>query len=137
GIVAQQAEQHPQALAAVAGGRQLSYGELNRRANQWAHYLVKQGVKPGTPVGVWLEPGMDWLVVAVGVLKAGGVLAGVEAGEPVTRVMKMLERGGAAVTITEKRVAERLAAAAPVALLVREAHQAGAAKEKEHGEELQ
>ena len=52
--------------------RSLSYGELNRRANQLAHYLRELGVKPDERVGICVERGLEMIVALLGVLKAGG-----------------------------------------------------------------
>ena len=134
-MVARQAEQRPQAVAVVAEGRQLAYGELNGQANQWAHYLVKQGVKPGTRVGVCLEQGVDWVVASLGVLKCGGVVVGLEANEPAQRKAGMLESSRAGLVITAKPLAGLFSSVAVPVLLVEE-HQAKLEQEsKEEPEE--
>ena len=51
---------------------QLSYGELNRRANQLAHYLRELGVKPDERVAICVERGFEMIVGLLAVLKAGG-----------------------------------------------------------------
>src|SRR6185295_3638031 len=62
----------PTATAIVADGVALSYHELDRRANQLAHYLRAQGVGPEVLVGLWLDRSLDLVVGMLGVLKAGG-----------------------------------------------------------------
>src|SRR5262249_16633920 len=67
-----QAARRPEALAVVCGQEQLSYGELNARANRLAHYLMGQGVGPETLVGIALERSAEMIVGLLAVLKAGG-----------------------------------------------------------------
>src|SRR6185312_16924579 len=52
---------------------QLTYEDLDSRTNQLAHYLIKQGVKPGAAVGVYIEPSSAHVITVLAVLKAGGV----------------------------------------------------------------
>ncbi|SEN37789.1 non-ribosomal peptide synthase domain TIGR01720, partial [Stigmatella aurantiaca] len=67
-----QAERTPEAVAVRSGSEQVTYGELNRRANQLAHLLVKKGVGPETLVGLCTERTVDTVVGLLGILKAGG-----------------------------------------------------------------
>ncbi len=67
-----QVETTPEALALIHSGQSLTYQALNERANQVAHYLIGQGVKPGDVVGLCLPPSADLIVGLFGILKAGG-----------------------------------------------------------------
>ncbi len=58
----QHAERTPQAVACVFDEEHLTYGELNKRANQLAHYLRKRGVGPGQRVGIFVERSLDMMV---------------------------------------------------------------------------
>ncbi|MBD0784725.1 AMP-binding protein, partial [Pseudoalteromonas flavipulchra] len=71
-LFAEQADRFPKKTALVCDGISLSYGELNRRANQLAHYLKAQGVKAQTLVGLCVERSVDMVVGILGILKAGG-----------------------------------------------------------------
>src|SRR5262249_31272583 len=62
----------PAAVAVVSGGTSLTFAELNRRANQLAHYLRSAGVGPEVAVGVSLGSSVEMVVALLGVLKAGG-----------------------------------------------------------------
>lgn len=62
----------PEAVALAQGDFQLSYGELNRRANQLAHHLSALGVGPEVRVGVCLNRSPEMILALLAVLKAGG-----------------------------------------------------------------
>ena len=68
----QQVQQTPNATALVCENTQLSYQQLNQRANQLAHYLHKQGVEPGSRVGIYMARTPEIVVGLLGILKAGG-----------------------------------------------------------------
>jgi len=67
-----QAERSPEAVAVVYEDEQLTYAQLNRRANQLAHHLRKLGVGPETRVGLCVERSLQTIVGLLGTLKAGG-----------------------------------------------------------------
>ena len=69
--IAQQAAQHPDATAVISNSIALSYGQLNQRANQLAHYLRHQGIGPGTFIGLCLRRSIDMVVALLAILKAG------------------------------------------------------------------
>ena len=92
----------------VYEGQSLSYGELNRRANQLAHYLREQGVKPDTLVGLCVERSLEMVVGVLGVLKAGGAYVPLDPGYPAERLEYMVSDSGPAVVLTQAGVEERL-----------------------------
>ena len=67
----EQAERTPNSPAVLFGEQQLTYRELNERANQIAHYLRKLGAVPGIPVGLYLERSANLVVGILGILKSG------------------------------------------------------------------
>ena len=73
---------------------ELSYAELNRRANQLAHYLRKLGVKPDDLIGVCMERSVEMVVALLGVLKAGGAYVPLEPEYPVERLRFMIKDAG-------------------------------------------
>src|SRR5262249_15629843 len=89
-LFAAQAERTPERVAVVYEGAALSYGELNRRANQLAHYLRAQGVGPETLVGVCLERSVELVVALLGVLKAGGAYVPLDPQYPEARLSYLL-----------------------------------------------
>jgi amino acid adenylation domain-containing protein/non-ribosomal peptide synthase protein (TIGR01720 family) len=110
-LVTLQAERRPQAVALVSEGQAFTFNDLNRRANQWAHYLRIQEVQPGERVAVCLKEASDLVVISLGILKSGAVLVGLEAEEPPLRRARMLESSLAALVITVKSLGGEFAAA--------------------------
>jgi amino acid adenylation domain-containing protein len=108
-LVALQAAINPEALALVAGDQMLSYRELNRRANQLAHYLQTLGVRSNVLVGCCVERSIDLVVGLLAILKAGGAYVPLDPAYPTERLTFMLEDAQAPVLLTKKRLAERLA----------------------------
>ncbi|MCZ0902115.1 AMP-binding protein, partial [Microcoleus sp. HI-ES] len=70
-LFAAQTERTPDAVAAICENEQLTYRELNAKANQIAHYLQTLGVKPEVLVGICLERSLSMLVAILGILKVG------------------------------------------------------------------
>ena len=97
----EQAERRPEAVAVEYEGRQLSYGELNRRANQLGHYLRKQGVGPEVRVGICVERSLEMVVGLLGILKAGGAYVPLDPNHPAERLSFMLSDSGARVLVTQ------------------------------------
>src|SRR5580704_5994057 len=71
-LIEDQARRTPEAVAVVFQNDQITYRQLNERANQLAHHLREMGVKPDSLVGVCLERSLEMVVGLLGVLKAGG-----------------------------------------------------------------
>ena len=87
----EQVRKTPDALAVVFGDVSLSYRELNRRANQLAHYLRALGVQPDARVAICLERSLEMTVALVAVLKAGGAYVPLDPEYPVERLRYMLK----------------------------------------------
>jgi amino acid adenylation domain-containing protein len=88
-------------IAVVCGHDQLSYCELNNRANQLAHYLQKTGVGRNSRVAICLERSLDFAVALIGVLKAGGTCVPLDPKYPDDRLAYMLEDVAASIVLTE------------------------------------
>src|SRR5262249_44183920 len=98
------AERTPEAIAVVQEDRQLSYGELNARANRLAHYLRELGVGPGTRVVLYLERSPEIVLALLAVLKAGGAYVPLDPGYPDERLRYMLRDSAPQVLLTETTV---------------------------------
>ncbi len=96
-----QASRSPDAVAIVCGAEQLTYGELNRRANQLMRELRGLGVGPDVLVGLCLDRSLDLIIALLGVLKAGGAYLPLDPSYPAERLAFMLEDAQAAVLITD------------------------------------
>jgi len=94
-------EKNPDVVAVKCGDRQLSYRELDRRANQLAHHLRSLGVGPEVLVALSVERSLEMIVGILGVLKAGGVYVPLDPAYPRERLEFMLGNCGAAVLLTQ------------------------------------
>src|SRR5262249_2887417 len=104
----EQAEKTPEAVAIVFEDTILSYGELNRRANQLAHYLRRSGVGPELRIGVCLDRSAELVVALLGILKAGGVYVPLDPHYPAERLAYMLDDAQAATVLTQAAMEEKL-----------------------------
>ena len=82
----EQAERAPNAIAVIYKDQELSYGELNRRANRLAHYLRELGVRPDDRVAICVERSLEMVVGLLGILKAGGAYVPLEPSYPAERI---------------------------------------------------
>ncbi|MBD2309013.1 amino acid adenylation domain-containing protein [Chroococcidiopsis sp. FACHB-1243] len=85
-----QVERTPDAVAVVCADRQLTYTQLNQRANKIAHYLQRLGVGSEVLVGICLEPSLDTIAALLGILKAGGAYLPLDPAYPQQRLAFML-----------------------------------------------
>ncbi len=99
----QQVARDPDALAVVCKGRQLSYRELNQRANQVARYLRKRRVGPEILVGVCLERSLEMVIALLGVWKAGGAYIPLDPAYPQDRLSFMVGDTGMKVLLTDEK----------------------------------
>ena len=104
----EQVERTPQAVAVVYEGREVSYEELNERANRLAHYLVRMGVGPEVLVGLCVERSVEMVVGLLGILKAGGAYVPLDTTYPSERLAYMLRDAGVTLLLTQERLKERL-----------------------------
>ncbi len=107
-LFTQQALRTPKAIAATCEGLDLSYAELNSRANHLAHYLIKLGIKPETRVGICVDRSLEMLVGLVGILKAGGTYLPLDPNYPPERLGFLLEDSHAPVVLTQAKLKANL-----------------------------
>jgi amino acid adenylation domain-containing protein len=108
----QQAARTPEATALIFKNEQLTYRELNARANRLAHYLVKQGVGPESLVGVLLERSPAMAVALLAILKAGAAYLPLDPAYPPERLSFMLEDAHAHAVVTQQTLLDRVAGSA-------------------------
>src|SRR5208282_5260191 len=98
-----QARKTPEATALVFEDEQMTYAELDRRANQAANYLRKLGVGPEKLVGICLEVSLDLVVAMLGVLKAGGAYVPLDPDYPRERLKYMVQDARLPVIVTQQK----------------------------------
>ena len=104
----EQVERSPSSVAVVFEGEQLTYRELNARANQLAHYLKTLGVEPEVLVGICIERSLEMIVGLLGILKAGSAYVPFDPAYPGERLAFMLEDSAVPVLLTQQRLVDRL-----------------------------
>jgi natural product biosynthesis luciferase-like monooxygenase protein len=118
----EQARRTADAPALVFGEQEMSYRELETRANRLAHYLRRHGVDRGVLVGLCLERSPEVVVAMLGILKAGGAYVPLDPGYPRERIAFMLEDAAPPVLVTLAGLREALDLRAPqIVLLDRDA----------------
>ncbi|MCP4663055.1 MAG: amino acid adenylation domain-containing protein, partial [bacterium] len=95
----------PEAVAVVFAGEQVSYRELNRRANRLAYRLRDRGVGPEVLVGICMERSLEMVVGILGILKAGGAYVPIDPSYPRERSAFMLEDAGIGVLLSQEQPA--------------------------------
>ncbi|MBE8964962.1 amino acid adenylation domain-containing protein [Nostocales cyanobacterium LEGE 12452] len=103
-----QVEQTPDAVAVIFKDQQLTYRELNTKANKLAHYLQTLGVKPEILVGICVERSLEMIIGLLGILKAGGAYVPLDPTYPEERLAFMLEDSSMPVLLTKSQLVEKL-----------------------------
>lgn len=104
----QQVDQTPEAIAVILGDTQLTYQDLNQRANQLAHHLQELGVGPDTLVGICVERSLEMVVGLLGILKAGGAYVPIDPEYPKARIQFMLQDTQVPVLLTQTQLLDSL-----------------------------
>jgi len=108
----QQARQHPDRIALLWEGEQLSYGQLNARADLLAGYLCKLGATTETLIGLCVERSMDMVVGLLGIMKTGAAYVPLDPAYPKDRLNAMIAGSGLSLLLTQQTAASALPACA-------------------------
>lgn len=104
----QQVKRTPDKIAVVYENQQLTYTQLNTRANQLAHYLQQLGVKPEVPVGICVERSLEMVIGLLGIFKAGGAYLPIEPTYPKERLAFIIKDAQTPVLLTQQHLAATL-----------------------------
>jgi amino acid adenylation domain-containing protein len=116
-LFSDQVKRTPESVAVISEEEQVTYRELNERANRLAHYLRDSGVGPEILVGLCLERTPDLFVSLLAVLKAGGAYLPLDPSDPQSRLAYMLEDAAITVVLTQNHLRSRLPSVEPVQMI--------------------
>ncbi len=104
----EQVAKTPDNIAVVLENEELSYRELNEKANSLAHDLIDNGIVAGDIIGIYLPRSLELLIAIFGVLKAGAVYMPMFTGYPIERLTYMLNNGNSKALITTEHFASTI-----------------------------
>jgi len=116
-LIEEQALRTPDHVGLVVGEQTLTYGELNRRANQLAHHLTGLGVGPDVLVGLYVERSIEMVVGILGILKAGGAYVPLDPSFPQSRLSYMVEDSKMGVLLAHRGLDEAKLQVKPPAIV--------------------
>jgi non-ribosomal peptide synthetase-like protein len=102
-----QAVMRPDQIALICQDRQMTYGELEERSNQLAHYLNTQGITTGSRVGLLMERSIEVYIAILGILKVGAAYVPMDPDYPADRVQYILTDSEVALLLTTPTMLER------------------------------
>ncbi len=105
-LIEERVVQNPNAVAVVFDEEQLTYRELNERANQLGNYLRKLGIGPDVLVGVCVERSLEMVVCVLGIMKAGGAYVPLDPNYPRNRLLAMLESTQVTLLISQQKLVD-------------------------------
>ncbi len=105
-ILERQVDTHPEAVAVVFGREQVTYAELEDRANRLTYHLLRRGVSRGSVVGMVLPRSTDVYAAILGILKAGAAYTPIDPEYPDDRIAFILEDSGAVAVVTSQDLAK-------------------------------
>ncbi len=108
GLFEDQVNNTPNNVAVSYNGSDLTYKELNEKANQLGHYLQLKGVKPDNLVAICVDRSLEMMIGVLGILKSGGAYVPVDPCYPEDRIRHMLNDSKAKVILTQEKLIEML-----------------------------
>jgi amino acid adenylation domain-containing protein/thioester reductase-like protein len=112
-LFTQQVIKTPDAIAVKFGNQQLTYTQLNQKANQLANYLQNCGVTSEVLVGLYLERSLDILIAILAILKAGGAYLPLDPKYPQTRLTDILNDSQVSIILTQEKLLTSLSSPLP------------------------
>jgi amino acid adenylation domain-containing protein len=106
--ISKQARLQPHSTALHSGGKNLSYGELDRQANQFAEYLRQRACVSGGTVAICMERSLEWIVAALGIMRAGAAYVPLDCAWPEARLRFAVSDSGAVALVARRSTLERL-----------------------------
>ena len=107
-LIEAQAENRPDEIAVVYEDQQITYRQLNDRANQMAHHLQNLGIGPDAIVGVFMDRSIEMMVALVGIHKAGGAYLPLDPTYPQDRIAFMVEDAATPILLTQQHLVSNL-----------------------------
>jgi amino acid adenylation domain-containing protein len=102
-LFAEQVLRSPDAPALLFDDNVMTYGELDQKANQLAHYLQSNGVQPDSMVGVCMDRSFEMVIALYAILKAGGAYVPIDPTNPVDRIAFMVEDANVPLLLTQQK----------------------------------
>ncbi len=100
----EQVSRKPDNIAILFGDKEITYGQLDKKANRYANYLIQEhGIKPDALVGVMLDKSEELIAVTIGILKAGGAYVPIDPEYPEERIKTIIDDAGLNVVISSKK----------------------------------
>ncbi len=99
-----QVEKAPNNIAVTFNDKSITYQELNNKANQLAHYLIDQGIRADTIVGICMHRSIDLVIAIIAVFKAGGAYLPLDPDYPLNRLEHMISNSGLTLIITQEHL---------------------------------
>ncbi len=115
-LIEAQVEATPDAVALVFAETALTYREVNRRANQFAHYLLELGVQPDQAVGLCMDRSAEMVLALLAILKAGGAYLPIDPSYPEERLAYMMSDSKMALLVTDRRLLGKVSGLAAAAV---------------------
>ena len=104
----EQADKTPNAIALIFKNQEYTYRELNNQADSLANYLIQLGVKPETPVGIYLERSEKMAIAILATIKAGGAYVPLDPDYPNNRINFIIQDTGINIILTETKYRDKL-----------------------------
>lgn len=106
--ILEQGDINPRSVALSYGDRQLTYEELTRRADRFAGHITKLGLRSSNAVAICMERSFDWIIAALGIMRAGAAYVPLDSAWPDSRLRFAVNDSGATVLVARKKLLDRL-----------------------------